>query len=244
MKEHNIILTDQLIIDRFLGTKSAIDCLLADDERSDALYDDISRKITCLNPQDRVAFVAQILHGLSRDDDEWGLDKRDAAIELLQLVNFEEMSRGHLLLIYTKTVVFQDQTADPYGSIHSLLEAGKIIAPYLFPEEATRKRIDGVWRAVAAFFDGVDRSYINDGRENILSAIPEPSHGIQREIEERQRVKTHDFFKAAVESGAHQSIDSRLATLIEKHFIDNISLNRLTSDAGVNSRERVRQLIA
>lgn len=72
------------------------------------------------------------------------VDVRDAALALLKMVDLQNLNPNRLLNSYLASVQGLQADADANGSIASLLEAGKILAPYM----PGRNLVVTVWRPV------------------------------------------------------------------------------------------------
>lgn len=161
-----------LLIEGVLGNRRNLATLLSQaDEREDIL-DRASNDIAALDAAETGIFVKTLLNGLSRDDTLWNQDKRDGALELFPLVDFGKLRGEQLAQDYLDAIAAQNADSDPYGTIYSLLEAGKSFASYLPPGAETRERVNNAWNSVASNFDGVDKTYIDGSKSAVIESIP------------------------------------------------------------------------
>jgi len=160
------------VIKKFLDNKQSLKILLSDTEEKENILDDASRDINHLTTDETVLFLGLVLNGLSRDDEEWDVDKRDGAFELLTIVDFGSVQSAKLYRYYLNAVSFQGANSDPYGSIYSLLQTGKLIAAYFPPGENTRIDVSTAWNIVSNQFIEESCDFVRSDIKEIINSIP------------------------------------------------------------------------
>lgn len=128
-------------------------------------------QINAFDPQEKVIFLEKTFAILSNPD-PLSQNQRDAGLDLLNVTDLADVDREKLKKSYLKAVynLHKDlnRDSDPYGEIHALLEAGKIIAPFL--ENSRGVAIS--WNRVAKAFTGDDCQKILDDIKEIRLLIP------------------------------------------------------------------------
>jgi len=160
------------LIAKTLGDAKALYSLLSvkGDEKENML-DAISHELTSFDDVETTSLVKFLIRGLAKDDEEWNVDKRDGALEILGIADLAKVNRDTLLQEYQTAVLQQHKDSDPLGSISSLLEAGKVIGPSLpFGEDAIED-VKLVWDNVAQQFTGEDKNFIDKGKEKVLNSL-------------------------------------------------------------------------
>lgn len=129
------------------------------------------QQINSLDPQEKVLFLEKTFAILSDPNPEYQ-NERDAALDILRVIDLTSLDRKKLEKTYVKAVsnLREDlnQDSDLYGEIDALLEAGKIIAPFIENSRA----ITQVWKHVAKVFTGDDHQKILDDIKEIKQLIP------------------------------------------------------------------------
>ena len=161
-----------LLLQSMLGDKKVLSHLISQSQGSDNILDKASIDINGLDKTETASFVKLILDGLSRDDAEWDVNKRDAANELLFLVNPEKLDKEQVLQFYLDAVSRQTADSDPYGSISSLVEAGLTIGHHFPIGEETIDKVSNAWSKVADYFEGEDQNFIHGGNNRVIMDIP------------------------------------------------------------------------
>ncbi|HWY79251.1 MAG TPA: helix-turn-helix transcriptional regulator [Candidatus Sulfotelmatobacter sp.] len=105
------------------------------------------KEIAMLTSSDMFHLVAMLITVLGQDKTANDVDKRDSAYELLLTINFDAIDPQELQNVYLNAVSDLDETADPFGSINSLLDAGILLAPELPQTIDTIIAIDKAWKA-------------------------------------------------------------------------------------------------
>lgn len=145
--------------------------LVTDRPAKASILEKAKQQINAFDPQEKVLFLEKIFAILS-DPNPDSQNQREAALELLNVVDLKSINPKDLSKSYTKAVydLWEDlnQDSDPYGEIHALLEAGKIIAPFI----ENGKAISRAWNPVAEAFVGDVRQKILDDIEKIRQLIP------------------------------------------------------------------------
>lgn len=136
--------------------------------------DTLTEKATQINsfdPQEKVLFLEKTFAILS-DSNPRSQDRRDAALNLLRVMDLTSVDPEGLKDSYLKAVRNLRENlnldSDPYGEIHALLEAGKIIAPFI----KNSKGIAQAWNPVANAFTRDDCQEILDDIEEIKQLTP------------------------------------------------------------------------
>lgn len=129
------------------------------------------RRIDDLNPQEKVIFLEQTFAILS-DPNPRSQDQRDVALDLLRIIDLKNIDPEKLKKSYLKAASNLKKNlnidSDPYGEIHALLEAGKIIVPFI----ENSRNITQEWNRVAKAFTGLDRQKILDDIKEIRQLMP------------------------------------------------------------------------
>lgn len=130
-------------------------------------------QIDHLDPQEKIIFLEKIFAILS-DPDPLSVDQRDAGLELLSSMDLESVNRKKLEEVYRQAIKDLrenlSEDSDPYGEIHMLLEAGKIIAPFI----EKNLGIIQSWRNVAKYFTGDNSQKISNDMAEIKQLIATP----------------------------------------------------------------------
>lgn len=102
-------------------------------------------------------------------------DRRIGALGLLKLIDYSKVDRSKLTLSYLQTVRQLSPQAGVMGQIEGLLEAGKIIAPYLLTHGQIGEAMENIWRKTAdRFLPGDEASYRQtvNGLAEIQNLLP------------------------------------------------------------------------
>ena len=132
-----------------------------------SILEQAQQQINSLDPQQKIIFLEETFAILS-DPDPKHQDKRDAASELLNIMDLKSIDPKELVKTYIKAVSNLleglNQDSDPYGEIDALLQAGKTIASFI---ENSQGKITRLWNRVANTFIGGDRQKILDDIKEI-----------------------------------------------------------------------------
>ncbi len=154
-----------LHLHRILGTERGTDSGIG-----------IKKRLKDFDPQDISLFAGVIIVGIGQNSRIWDADKRADALAILGHVIGQVDHIGIVHGSYVRTVVSQSKTADPWGSINSLLEAGKIIAPHLPRDGHTIHTIRTAWNGVDAKMKGnLDWLMIRGKVDEITAILDSPA---------------------------------------------------------------------
>lgn len=146
------------------------------------------QQLNSFDPQEKIRFLKNIFAILSNPDRDYQ-NKRDCALELLNIMDLKSIDPKELTETYRKAVYnLQEnlnQDSDPCGEIDALLEAGKIIAPFI----KKNGNITRAWKLVADVFkgdgsDSEDDRQKNLDRQKILNDIEEIRQLISKTLSE------------------------------------------------------------
>ena len=177
-----------LILQSVLDNNTVIKELVTNGPRKKSILEEAGQQINSLEPQEKIIFLQETFAILS-DSDHGYQDKRDAALELLNIMDLKSIDPKELTETYRKAVYnLQEnlnQDSDPCGEIDALLEAGKIIAPFI----KKNGNITRAWKLVADVFkgdgsDSEDDRQKNLDRQKILNDIEEIRQLISKTLSE------------------------------------------------------------
>lgn len=156
-------------------------------KKRDKLIDSITEVIDGFDDDEMASFSGKLLTNLGKEDKQWTVDKRDGALELLRVVDLTRVPSVLLLNQYISSISGQLRRQDAFGSIDSLLQAGKVIArqfPPDGPESPTKMIIKNEWIKIESQFDvdslAEDRSHVRRQSDEIVRLVPE----VQQQIPE------------------------------------------------------------
>lgn len=160
------------LLQGILGDAQTLSTLLSKSDAREDILDRASNEFAAFNEAETGTFVRLVLGGLAQENEEWDQDRRDGALELLELTDLGKLRPDHLVEDYVAAVATQSEDSDPYGTISGLLDVGEILGRRFTPGDDTRVRVRGVWDNVASKFTNDDRHYIETGRNGVLETIP------------------------------------------------------------------------
>jgi len=164
------------IVKNYLYNKEVLHILLGGqpfEEKKEEILDKIAHDFTTFNEEETKSLVSTLLNGLARDDKEWNVDRRDGALEILQLIDFSKIDKKGLLKLYLDNVSTQTSESDPYGSIYSLSVAGEIMAYYFPIGEDTKIQLASTWNRVSEYFKDEDYVLVQKHGVNVVESVPE-----------------------------------------------------------------------
>lgn len=131
------------IISTYLFDKKNLEKLLGSDK---ATKERVTTDLQKLKIEEINKLATTILTDLGREDTRWNQDTRDGALEILKVLNFKKVSPA-VYETYIKCIKAQGQVeeVDIYGTVSSLLEAGKILASSVPASSDMPGRIYGEW---------------------------------------------------------------------------------------------------
>lgn len=160
-----------LLLQSILDNKIILKELVANHPKKASILENAKRQINSLNQQEKVLFLKGTFAILSDPNPEHQND-RDAALGLLNIMDLKSINPKELTKTYIEAVsnLREDlnKDSDLYGEIHALLEAGKIIVPFIESSVGTTQ----AWNRVAKAFTGDDRQKILDDIKEIRQLIP------------------------------------------------------------------------
>lgn len=162
------------ILNDVIYDQNVVETLTRRPKEKKAVLDNISAKINELNPEETESMLKSVLDGLSKEDRIWTVDRRDVALEVLGVIPLDKIPKDQLMNRYIQAVNSQSSISDPNGSIYSLLEAGKVIAPSL-PASDMRSfttRISRLWEDIASHFPPEDRKFIQKTKDEAIKQFP------------------------------------------------------------------------
>lgn len=170
-----------------INNPTTLNNLLKEGPKKSTLLDDVKKQLKEYTPQESSQFLKTLLTSLASDDSEHSQDKRDVLIEILPLIDLSSLKSEELLDLYEESLSLLTPESDPLGTVFSIIEAGKIMAPYFPSSPETEKRI-------TAYFEGlkwplhVERDYrhiIQKELSDLFKQIPlEPSKRVDKDIED------------------------------------------------------------
>lgn len=122
------------------------------------------------------SFTSLLLKGIASDNETWNFKRREAAIAVLSSVPFGRLDEEKLFKMYIKNVDEQKapSTEDgPWGSIYSLLQAGKLLAFHLPNSEEEWGQLHASWTRVASLFEESDAQMVEEERDKLLEKARE-----------------------------------------------------------------------
>lgn len=172
----------QEILDRYLQDKVAVAELVK--KPNPAVFQEkvaeAASEIEILSLSQSGQLVEGIFNLLAKEV-SLSTDQRDTALELLKLVDLRKLDKQQIASTYLKAVRDLGDEAEVLGSITALLEAGKIIAPFLLSGQGTGEALESAWDKVARRYEkqpnasnpNSDYMYIINGKAEIMLALPE-----------------------------------------------------------------------
>lgn len=116
-------------------------------------FNEILKKgVDSLDEVESQNLLSRIFSGLATEGGDWNQDRRDGAIEVLKLVDMSRLPTDFVYRTYIDQLHQINRRADPYGSVTSLLEAGKVILPVISDEPARLPNLQDAWQEVAGRF--------------------------------------------------------------------------------------------
>jgi len=141
----------------------------------DAILEEIVSQLNN-HPESQESFIIDLFDDLAREgegEEEWvQTNRRDGACEILTSQAMEPIIKGNSTVVsyaYLEAISLQDRKNDPFsGSIDTLLEVGKAIAPYFPVDSGLKKKIIKAWNGVINEFLWQDeKSYMQLKLEEI-----------------------------------------------------------------------------
>ncbi len=201
-----------VFLEGIFGNKRTLQTLLSRSDEKELILDNASAEIASFDGVETRSLVRSLLNGLSRDDKQWDQDRRDCALEVLQVVDLEKIRRDRLTQDYIDIISSQNENSDPYGTISALLNAGTIVGPYLIPGAETRERVNSVWNNVVGKFEGDDRQYIDEEKRNVVRSIHLQAEELLGNPEVRLGWRERPDFNSNFDPGIKELHEAYLAT--------------------------------
>jgi hypothetical protein len=171
--------TAELILQSILENKAVLKEVVTEGQGKTSILEKAKQQINFLDPQQKILFLEKTFAILS-DSNPQHQDKRDASLELLNIIDLKSIEPKELAKTYIKAVSNLrenlNQDSDIYGEIDALLQAGKTIVPFI---ENSKHHIAQPWNRVAKLFTGHDRQKILNDIEEIRQLIPGKSRRYQ-----------------------------------------------------------------
>ena len=145
------------LVSQFLGDTNILRGLLKNPE-GDIVFKRAQRTIHSFSDYETTDFVQQLVHGLGKENKFWNVNRRDGALILLNQAIFAKADMESVQNTYTVAVDQIQKDSDPLGSVDSLLEAGKIMAPYFPDTPESKKEVHDAWKCVKYKFYWQDRA--------------------------------------------------------------------------------------
>lgn len=136
-----------------LGNKESLRIIL-DEKQNRPLLTRMERKFKDFDRQEISVLAGRLILGMGQENSFWNVDRRDGALVVLSQVASKVPQLEFLRDTYISAVTGQNKDADPLGTIDSLLEAGKIIAPHLPQNKETWYAIRKAWKDVGSAMQG------------------------------------------------------------------------------------------
>jgi len=174
------------LIDGILHNSTSVHTLIVgSQEQKAAVLDRVSTQLKNFDDNDSDSFFKLLLKGLGTEDKIWDQNRRDAALEILPLTPFEKIPKENILKEYLNAVSTQDENSDPYGTISSLIEAGKKLAPFFPTHLHARFQINYAWEGLASIFterNFQDYLFIYEESSKIKDIVPPMAPEDQQEL--------------------------------------------------------------
>ena len=174
-----------LLAERMLGSRETLRALLAGGPSKDIVLQKITATLE-KDPVGQACFLRIIFSNLAKEGGLEVTNRRDGYLAILT----DTTEEGDVLLTeaitplvtanpevvfdaYLEAVTQQTKENDPFsGSIDTLFEAGKAIAPYVFTGSQERQQVTDAWQRVAERFHTIDeRFHIRSKIEEIKNRI-------------------------------------------------------------------------
>lgn len=197
--EKSTLSPTELILYNYVQSEQNLQKLLKGDKQ---FTDKIKPEIQGLKIVDSNELVKTIFESLGREDDKWDQDRRDGALEILKLVDFEKVPYK-VYETYVECVKKQAEIAEPdvYGSISSLLEGGKILAAKVATNPGDQSKVYWVWSDLRTILEkklqrtdyGLrDDKYIQGETEKLIALMQGNRQEPRALAEETQEEVFHD----------------------------------------------------
>lgn len=139
----------EIFIRQFLGDGVILKSLL---HAQDTPLKRAQKAIHSLNDYEVTDLAAQLINGLGQEESKnrfWNVDRRDGALLLLKEVPLGVTDIEKVQEEYLGAVGKIDVDSDPFGSVDSLLEAGKVVSPFFVDTPHAKYQVKRAWRRVA-----------------------------------------------------------------------------------------------
>lgn len=151
-----------------LGPNNFRNEVLSNGPRTRQLLEDISSSALNLQPEHQLLFFSNIFRALTLEGDpklnRQDSDQRDFALVILGHSSMAGVIQKHqeaILRLYIEAIQTQNPTANSHnGSIFSLLEAGKIVAPHL--QGVNVNEIVKAWELLASQFGDINEIEVQE----------------------------------------------------------------------------------
>lgn len=114
------------ILEVYINTPGALQQLIV--KPKPEYLEKVGKDVDTLSPEDTNLLTRTVLQGISRESPQWDVDRRDGGIELLRLINPEKLDPKAVYSAYENAIQRQTDKSDVYGTVYSVLEAGKVLA--------------------------------------------------------------------------------------------------------------------
>lgn len=119
-----------LFLDSTVGNAGTRRQILRNEGDKDVILGGIKKELQTYDDQITKLLVQNIFNNLV-DGAAWNQDQRDCVLQIFPLINLGAIEPKILAKYYSSSLDKLKNDADPYGEIDAILQAGKIIAPYI-----------------------------------------------------------------------------------------------------------------
>lgn len=221
-----------MLLEQILGDETMQDTLLTGEEKDKArIVENVCKKMVS-EPTVQSAFLKMLIGTFSKENDDRDTDRRDSAYEVLNQPAIMDLLPDNSTVVfdsYLEAINQQTKDNDPFsGSIGSLLDAGKILAPYFPNDDLARKQLEHLWGQIARQFSyGGEREHIESGVAEIVEKMT-----LQGSIDARVEYFRGRKFKNKEIAGVLKVTDH----VVEQSVSRLIDAGRLSTRRGTKSK--------
>lgn len=167
----------ELFLQRTLGNEEVCRLLITPNRSgaTEAIIGRIQKNLDDFTRHDKARLVKHLFTFMADTGDSSKVQsKRDGALELLMLVDLEGVDKRQISNAYLTTVSALDGDSDPLGEIDALLNAGKMIAPFI---PTYRQKVTNAWNKVASSFATDEKTH-----DDILKRVQEMEYNMPPQL--------------------------------------------------------------
>lgn len=98
-----------------------------------------------LTREEKTDIASFLIQGLGQDNTVWEQNRRDGALDLLFLIDFNDIDVAKVASVLRRAIKDQPSSADPLGSIYSLSRAHEFIIPHIPSRNKIKYKIFEEW---------------------------------------------------------------------------------------------------